>query len=116
MTTELPEQAPAAEDPAHAASAREQFARAVSLLDQGQHALQRAIAELPEFNGTSACCGSPDLKVITDCLAQWCRLDQDSLIAATNGWSDMGDMDGPEHVECQSCGAVWRSPARLNWL
>lgn len=111
MSTEAPKSAITTE-----AAARSQFARAAALLDQSQRALRKAIAELPRFTKMSSCCGSPEWKVITDCLAQWCRLDRENLMAATNGWSDMGDMEGPEHVQCQACGAVWRSPARLNWL
>lgn len=60
-------------------------------------------------------CRCPDPRVVTSGLVQICSYDQDIRTAHTDGWDDMGDMDGPTYIECQSCGQLFTFPPGLRW-
>lgn len=60
-------------------------------------------------------CRCPDPRVVTSGLDQICSYDPDTRTASTDGWDDMGDMEGPTYLECQSCGQLFATPAGLRW-
>lgn len=35
--------------------------------------------------------------------------------AETDGWDDMGDMDGPSWIVCDGCGQAFQVPLGLDW-
>lgn len=110
-----------------ALSGREQFAAALDALQKALRGVQAAVDDLPaltadpdgELGGPdwSPCCKNTDLRVITVGLEQWCKLGVAGgrWNASTNGWDDMGDLTGPDFVECEACGAAFRAPDGLRW-
>lgn len=53
-------------------------------------------------------------QVVTEGLAQCCAFSGDDLNASTDGWDDMGDMDGPSWIVCD-CGQVFGIPRDMGW-
>jgi hypothetical protein len=109
-------------------SPRDTFALALAALDAALELIYTVGTELPTLPSDpdgetvgnpdwSPCCAAGDLRVITVGLEQWCRIDvvNGKWNASTNGWNDMGDMTGPEYVQCAACGAAFSVPDELSW-
>ena len=101
-------------------AAQEAIAKAI---DQ----LVDAVLGLPMLPTDGVCCEEQGLRVITANLEQSCQLEFDQLyshesgsdqrgwIASTDGWDDMGDMNGPQYAACSGCGGLYSIPDNLDW-
>jgi hypothetical protein len=85
-------------------------------LHEAERRWQRATEGLPSYP-EQGCCETPELRVVTECLAQVCFAEKvdGGFIATTDGWDDMGDMDGPEHLTCLNCDGYFAVPDDLAW-
>lgn len=89
---------------------------ALAALHDAERQLREAVKGLPPYPA-GRCCEKPDLRVVTECLAQvcyaqWC---DGALSAMTDGWDDLGDMVGPEYLSCNSCDGHFHVPADVEW-
>lgn len=66
-------------------------------------------------NEKGGCCENRDTRVITAGLEQWSEFNAAEQRAYTDGWDDMGDMDGPSWIFCSACGGTYALPDDLDW-
>lgn len=124
------------DDAAHAAAlaqgAQERYQAAMDHIQAALHELEAAVLGLPLFPTPDeiraleqeaedrdndelwehARC---DVRLVTEGLAQSSRFDPSANTAYTDGWDDMGDMDGPAYLFDFDCGKAFRPPADMDW-
>ena len=95
------------------------FANVLKTIHNALAHAQGAIYDLPDVptdgDGNATCCQGPDLRVVTIGLEQWVDYDAPTRTASTDGWDDMGDMNGPTYLTCVSCIQDFRVPGDLDW-